>query len=435
MKEDFLHFIWKEQLFDSFQLTTVDGQSVLIIDKGNYNHHSGPDFFNCQIKLDSILWAGNVEIHLRSSDWYRHQHQHDFAYENVILHVVLEHDMEVTRKDGSYIPTLILNNRFYKEAYYRYQRFFKSDSLIYPCLPHANKISQDIISSTLEKNLLDRIDDKSKIIFEQLERTKNNWDESFYHLLAKSFGFKVNAVPMQLLAESIPLTIIERESFELLKIESLLFGMAGLLDTINESAYQKKLKAEYKNQQNKYDLKSLHPSIWKFGKLRPSNFPTIRIAQFAMLLYKQKRIFKRCLNASATENLYKIFNVEASEYWTTHFHFENNAAPKMKLLGRESIDNIIINTIIPFCYAYGMHIGNKALLEKSIGWMNEMPAENNKFTRSWSKSNYKFRNAGDTQGLLQLNQKFCSMNKCVYCKIGSTILNLTLTLCEKPINK
>jgi len=424
MKEDFLHFVWKEQLFDAAVLKTEDGQLVQIIDKGQYNHNAGPDFFNCQIQFDNIIWAGNIEIHIKSSDWYKHNHQDDHSYDNVILHVVLVHDMNVHRKDRSIIPTITLQNRFYQESLSRYQRFFQSNSMVYPCRPYLEKMEETIIRKMLSSCLTDRLENKNKIILEQLTQTKNNWDESFYHLLAKSFGFKVNAVPLQLLAESIPLTTIERESNELFKIESLLFGVGGLLQTTIEDPYVIKLKKEFEHQQNKYKLQSLHPAIWKFGKLRPPNFPTIRIAQFAMLLYRQKRIFKRCLNASTLESLQLIFSIEASEFWTTHFHFEKSSNANSKLLGIESINNIIINVVIPFCYAYGKHIGSKTLLDKSIEWLNQIKPEKNKYTEIWEQSNYKFSNAGETQGLIELNNRYCVKNKCIHCKIGSSVMKM-----------
>jgi hypothetical protein len=424
MKEDFLHFVWKEQLFDAAVLKTEDGQLVQIIDKGQYNHNAGPDFFNCQIQFDNIIWAGNIEIHIKSSDWYKHNHQDDHSYDNVILHVVLVHDMNVHRKDRSIIPTITLQNRFYQESLSRYQRFFQSNSMVYPCRPYLEKMEETIIRKMLSSCLTDRLESKNKIILEQLTQTKNNWDESFYHLLAKSFGFKVNAVPLQLLAESIPLTIIERESNELFKIESLLFGVGGLLQTTIDDPYVIKLKKEFEHQQNKYKLQSLHPAIWKFGKLRPPNFPTIRIAQFAMLLYRQKRIFKRCLNASTLESLQLIFSVEASEFWTTHFHFEKSSNANSKLLGIESINNIIINVVIPFCYAYGKYIGSKTLLDKSIEWLNQIKPEKNKYTEIWEQSNYKFSNAGETQGLIELNNMYCVKNKCIHCKIGSSVMKM-----------
>jgi hypothetical protein len=424
MKEDFLHFVWKEQLFDAAVLKTEDGQLVQIIDKGQYNHNAGPDFFNCQIQFDNIIWAGNIEIHIKSSDWYKHNHQDDHSYDNVILHVVLVHDMNVHRKDRSIIPTITLQNRFYQESLSRYQRFFQSNSMVYPCRPYLEKMEETIIRKMLSSCLTDRLESKNKIILEQLTQTKNNWDESFYHLLAKSFGFKVNAVPLQLLAESIPLTIIERESNELFKIESLLFGVGGLLQTTTDDPYVIKLKKEFEHQQNKYKLQSLHPAIWKFGKLRPPNFPTIRIAQFAMLLYRQKRIFKRCLNASTLESLQLIFSIEASEFWTTHFHFEKSSNANSKLLGIESINNIIINVVIPFCYAYGKHIGSKTLLDKSIEWLNQIKPEKNKYTEIWEQSNYKFSNAGETQGLIELNNMYCVKNKCIHCTIGSSVMKM-----------
>ena len=424
MKEDFLHFVWKEQLFNTAGLKTEEGHPIQIIEKGQYNHHAGPDFFNCQIAIDNITWAGNIEIHIKSSDWYRHKHHEDPTYDNVILHVVLEHDMNVHRKDLSVIPTITLKNRFYQESLSRYQRFFLSSSMIYPCRPYIERLDKKIIEHTLSLSLKERLESKNKIILDQLKQTKNNWDESFYHLLAKSFGFKVNAVPLQLLAETIPLSLIEREANELLKVEALLFGVGGLLETTSDEPYVVRLKREFAHQQNKYNLQSLHPAIWKFGKLRPSNFPTIRIAQLAMLLYKQKRIFKRCINASTLENLQSIFTTEASDYWTTHFHFEKTSTCSPKLLGNESINNIIINAVIPFCYAYGKHIGSIILQNKSIEWLNQIKAEKNKYTDIWEQSNYQFSNAAETQGLIELNNSYCTKNKCIHCKIGSTVMKL-----------
>ena len=424
MKEDFLHFVWNEQLFDTTDLSTEEGHPIQIIDKGQYNHHAGPDFFNCQIMIENITWAGNIEIHIRSSDWYRHKHQEDPSYDNVILHVVLEHDMNVHRKDRSIIPTITLQNRFYQESLSRYQRFFLSNSIVYPCRPYLANLDKKIIEYMLLLCLRERLESKNKIIHDQLKQTKNNWDESFYHLLAKSFGFKVNAVPLQLLAETIPLSIIDRESNELFKVEALLFGVGGLLQTSSDDPYVMRLNKEFNHQKNKYNLQSLHPGIWKFGKLRPSNFPTIRIAQFAMLLYRQKRIFKRCINASTLENLQAIFNTEASEFWTTHFHFEKSSNTTTKILGIESINNLIINAVIPFCYAYGKHIGSKTLQEKSIEWLNQIKPEKNKYTEIWEQSNYEFSNSGETQGLIELNNRYCLKNKCVHCNIGSTVMKI-----------
>jgi hypothetical protein len=296
--------------------------------------------------------------------------------------------------------------------------------MVYPCRPYLESLDKTIIQQMLSSCLKERLESKNKIIIEHLKQTRNNWDESFYHLLAKSFGFKVNAVPLQLLAETIPLTIIERESNELLKIESLLFGVGGLLQTNDESPYVLKLKREFNHQQNKYKLQSLHPAIWKFGKLRPSNFPTIRIAQFAMLLYRQKRIFKRCINTSTLVSLQSIFEIEASDFWSTHFHFEKPSIAHSKQLGIESINNLIINAVIPFCYSYGKHIGSKILQDKSIEWLCQIKAEKNKYTAIWKQSNYEFSDAGETQGLIELNNAYCAKNKCVHCKIGSTVMKI-----------
>ncbi len=425
MKEDFLHFVWKEQLFDKSNLLTEDGQPVTVIDKGQYNFDAGPDFFNSKINLDNITWAGNIEIHLRSSDWFRHSHQEDHSYDNIILHVVLENDMIIHRKNGSIIPTISLKNRFYNESYLRYDRFFKTNSMIYPCMPHLESISEDIILATLETALHDRLNARADLIQEQLQQTNNNWEESFYHLLAKSFGFKVNAVPLQLLSETIPLSILERESNELIKIESLLFGVAGLLNLDSNSPYQKKLAKEFKHQQYKYNLQPLHPAIWKFGKLRPSNFPTVRIAQFAMLLYKQKRLFKKCIISNNLKNLRKLFTTEASEFWTTHFHFESTSEPIAKQLGNDSINSIIINTVIPFCYAYGKHIDNSIIQNKAVEWLKQLPAEKNKYVNNWGHPVYNFSNALQTQGLIQLNNSYCAKNRCIHCKIGCKILNIS----------
>ncbi|MFM7015649.1 MAG: DUF2851 family protein [Bacteroidota bacterium] len=431
MKEDFLHFIWKEQLFNTSNLKTCEGSAISIIDKGHYNHHSGPDFFNCQIKLDHLLWVGNVEIHLRSSDWYRHKHQEDIAYDNVILHVVLENDMEVYRSNGTTIPTLSLKDKFYKESYLRYERFFNSGTLMYPCIQNLSKVPKKIIEDTLSKNLENRILKNTSTIKDQLVITNNHWEEAFYHLLAKAFGFKVNAVPLQLLAETIPYTIIERESNDIFKIESLLFGVAGLLNTIEASPYLSKLKTEFKHQQKKYSLDALHPSIWKFGKLRPSNFPTIRISQLSMLLYKQKRLFKRCIHSNTIEDVKKLLITEASDYWATHYHFEKSTQPIVKHLGEESINGIIINCIVPFCYAYGLQIGNHEIQRKAHEWLKQLPAEKNKFTKLWNNASVQFINSSETQGLIQLNNSYCMKDKCVYCKIGSSILNLNFDQCEK----
>ena len=405
MKEDFLHFIWKEQLFSSSNLSSEEGNQITILEIGQYNHHAGPDFFNCQLKIDDMIWVGNVEIHIRSSDWYKHQHHQDLAYDNVILHVVLEKDSIVSRSNGTIIPTLVLKDRFYKESYLRYHRFFSSGSLVYPCKPYLKNINPKLIQETLDQNYQSRLKSKTDLINEQLKMNKSDWEETFYHLLAKAFGFKVNAVPLQLLAETIPLKTVNKESDSILKIEALLFGTAGLLNANSPSPYLSKLQTEFRFQQLKYRIGTLHPSIWKFGKLRPTNFPTIRIAQLAMLLYRQKRLFKRCIQATSIEQLEKILSTDVSDYWMHHYHFEKSTAPSTKLLGNESLHTIIANTIIPFCYAYGKHINEEKLIDKAYTWIKELWPEKNKYTKIWEQAGIKFNSMKETQGLLQLHKE------------------------------
>ena len=289
MTEDFIHFIWKYSYFDSNSLFTTKGDKIEIIKLGEHNTNAGPDFFNAKIKIGDTLWVGNVEIHINSSDWIKHKHSLDNAYNNVILHVVLKYDIDINRQNGEIIPALELKYDINFED--RYHQLMKNKQWI-PCQSYLPAVNKFDIHFWLAKIAIERLHSKSSIIEEKLARNNNNWEESYYHKLARSFGMNVNSEPFELLAMSLPLLILAKHKNNLFQIESLLFGQAGFLNEIMPNElYYVKLQKEYIFLKKKYQLKAIEKHQWKFLRLRPSNFPTIRISQFANLIYKSTSLF------------------------------------------------------------------------------------------------------------------------------------------------
>ena len=420
MTEEFLHYIWKYRNFNQDSLHTTEGEPVEILQPGEQNSDAGPDFFNARIRIGQMLWVGNVEIHIRASDWNRHGHPQDPAYGNIILHVVHEADEWVQHPGGRTIPTLELNGLVPAGLYRKYLDFSRSKAWV-PCGSQVQEVNPGILVVWLERLLTERLEQKSHRILESLRQNQNNWEETFYQYLARNMGFRVNALPFELLAKSCPLNLLGRYRDNLFQLEALLFGQAGLLEEHFVETYPQRLQSEYQFLAHKHELEPLHAHLWKFHRLRPMNFPSLRIAQFARVI-QSAPLFSRLLDHGGMSELKKVFGRGVSEYWHTHFHFGKPSPPGKKLMGEEMIENIAINTLAPFLFLYARQKGEEQAAEKAFDLLSETGPENNAILREWKKLGLKARDGGRTQALIELKTQYCNFRRCLDCAIGQNLL-------------
>ena len=422
LPEDFLHYIWKCTLYESTDLRTHLDEELRVLDPGQPNHHSGPDFSNARILIGNTLWAGNVEIHIRSSDWLRHQHQQDPAYQNVILHVVFEHDKEICRDDGSPIPSLILKQRIPEELRERYLSLMGSLHSI-PCQDYFGRVNPIYIRAAIDRAFAERLEQRSHRVFDLVQELKGSWEEAFYLTLARNFGFQVNALPFEMLARSLPLNIIQRYADRSLLIEALLFGQAGFLQQKLSDGYPRQLQAEYRFLKNKHRLRPIEKYLWKFMRLRPSNFPGRRLAQFAALLSRSHHLLSHILEISDLERLRRLFSdLEIPVYWRTHYRFDEEVTESSAEIGQEAVHNLLINTVSVFLAAYGKYSGEEKFLHRSVSLLEQIPAEQNRILRLFQKLGYRGANALESQALVQLKKYYCDEKKCLSCELGSKLV-------------
>ncbi len=426
MNEQFLQYIWKNKLLKTKSVTTKQGDSVDILDFGKENKDAGPDFLNSKIKIDNILWAGNVEIHVNRSDWYKHNHHKDENYKNIILHVVYKDDIDENASHLANIPTLEINNLFDKELYYKYQTFIQSKNWI-PCQHNLNDVQSIIVMNWLNRLLVERLERKAEEIEHYLNFFKNDWLETLYFFLSKNFGFKKNSTGFEMLAKSLPYKILSKHRDQILQLEALLFGQAGLLKESYTESYPKELLKEYSFLRKKYNLKPIDPKLWKFSKLRPPNFPTIRLSQFAHLIHASENLWEIMVKSNEPAEIRKLLDVKASKYWDDHYVFEKISRGKPKKLGESCIDSILINTIGPVMFVYGKQTINQGLCEKALHLFSEIKPENNSIITNWTKNGIKSLNAADTQALIELKKNYCTPKKCLQCAIGNALLKKTLS--------
>lgn len=419
MDEKLLQYIWTHKLFTLSGIKTVSGDTLSILSVGVPNFNSGPDYVDVRIKINDTLWVGCMEIHLKSSDWDRHKHQQDKAYSNVILHVVYEHDKEVYTEAGVQLPTLELKSLINQEIVDTYKSYMNTSYDI-ACRNQFCKVDQFRLFSWLDRLLIERLEERTQEIEQLLEKKVHHKEEVFYHYLAKAFGFKTNAAPFSLLAESLPLSCLAKQKDNLLQIEAMLFGQADLLPTDYTDEYTDALRKEYTFLQKKFSLTpSCQSSAWKFAKLYPSGFPTIRIAQFAALVYRSSSLLSKVLQAENIEELTKLFTVKASDYWNSHYQFGKASSKVMdKALGKAAVNSLLINTVLPFMYAYSQWESNQALQSKVIHFYENLPLENNNIVRKFITHRPDFSNALHSQSLIQLYNKYCSSKQCLRCGIG-----------------
>ena len=420
MKEDFLHYLWKFKKFDSLNLKTFNGEEITIVNVGQYLELAGPDFFNAQIVIGKQKWAGNVEIHLKSSDWYVHHHERDEAYENVILHVVWEHDTEIFRSNNTEIPVLELKTYIDAATIANYQYLMAPKSWIY-CEKQLRDIKEFTLKNWQERLFFERLERKSNPIFELLKRTNNDWESVLFCLLAKNFGLNTNGEIFFKIAQTISFSTIRKESFEVENLEALLLGIAGLLDAEKEDNYFKDLKFRYFYLLHKYQIEKKVFEPVQFFKHRPDNFPTIRLSQLANLYHVQLNLFSVISTLNSVKNIFEVFNVSASEYWQNHYQFDKESPKKKKKLSKSFIDLVIINTIIPLQFAYAKSQG-KEISEDLIQLINGVAPEKNAIIDKFGSFGIKAENAFETQSLLQLKNEYCNKSRCLECAFGMELL-------------
>lgn len=422
MKEEFLIYLWSQRLL-STELKTQQNQNITILKPGARNSDSGPDFFNALIKLGNKTWAGNVEIHVNSSDWDKHGHTHDKAYDNIILHVVYNDDKPIKRNSGEIIPCLELKNSFNENIILTYNDFMSARTWI-ACENMISEVGHFDLHQWLDKLTIERLEIRATQILTELEQNKYNFQETFYHKLAKGFGFNTNATAFELMAVNTPLSILSKHRNNLLQIEALLFGQAGFLNQEYSDDYPNQLKREYLFLSHKYNLKPLDKKLWKFMRLRPSNFPTIRISQFTLFIQKSEGLLTRIFETKSLQTVISLFETFTSEYWENHYQFDKTSKKRSKKkLGTNSIDLLIINTIVPFMFAYGQINNMPILKDRSIEWLEKTKAENNLIIKNFSKHNIKPSNAFQSQALIQLYKEYCINRRCLECRIGHKLMS------------
>jgi hypothetical protein len=422
MTEEFLHYLWKFRLINK-DLQSRSGESIIVIHPGEHNHDGGPDFLNSRIRIGETTWAGNVEIHVDEGDWFRHRHHIDKAYENVILHVVFEDEEKFCNQFDYHLPVLILKGEFPENIQERYEDFLRNRSWI-PCEYLARDCDPSHFIHWAPALLSERLESRVTQWEGELELNRYDWEETLHQCIARSFGLRINTLPFELLAKSLPLKIIRKYKNSQGSLEALAFGQAGMLNRCFSDDYPQELKKEYEFLAAKYSLKPIDPSMWKYLRLRPSSFPTIRIAQWAVLLQKADRLFSVILECRKPGDLFDFFSLIASGYWDNHFLFDRQAQGKPKMTGDSTIQLIIINAVAPFLFFYGLNKGIQDIRDKAIALIEGMDAENNSIITRWRHLGFPAGNALQTQALIQLKTNYCDRKRCLECRIGIKLLNL-----------
>jgi hypothetical protein len=421
MKEELLHFIWNYKLFDSHQLKSVNGIPIKIFHQGELNKDSGPDFFNAKIEVDGLTLAGNIEIHVNSSDWTRHKHENDTAYNNLILHVVYEHDKEIRQNTNFNVEVVELKYYLDPKVMKNYSALISSSHDL-PCAHQIKDVAALKLQAWLQRMLIERLEDKTNYVHHIFEAAQNDFSQTLYISLARNFGFKVNSEPFELLAKHLPLNILLKHSSNLFQLEALLYGCAGFLNKSYKEKYLQQLQNEFEFLKNKYKLKELDISLWKFLRLRPANFPTVRLWQFAMVIHKCPELFTSPENFNSMELLSKAISFSHHGYFSDHYKLDGPSVPKIKGIGKSSVENILINTIAPFLFFYGQQTGKDKFIEAAVECFENLPFEDNVKTRHFVKAGLKFKNSGESQGIIQLFDNYCKNMRCLNCGVASDLL-------------
>ncbi|MEZ4859116.1 MAG: DUF2851 family protein [Flavobacteriaceae bacterium] len=421
MKEDFLHYLWKFQKFSTVNLFTTNKKPSKVINVGIQNPNAGPDFLMAHVEIDGQLWVGNVEIHVKSSDWYAHQHEKDAHYDNVILHVVWEHDVPIFRSDNSVLQTLEVKDIVEENTMQRYYQLFSEKQPFIPCEKTFGTIDDFIFQNWLWRLFVERLEKKSEVVMQELKATQNNWEAVLFILLCKNFGLTLNGDSFYSVAKSMDYAIIKKCSANVLKLEAILYGQAGMLEQEKTGKYFSMLKDSFDYSKTMYKISNQGVIFSKFFRLRPPNFPTIRISQLAVLWTSRPYIFSEIMEAKTKETFYELFNVAASEYWDTHYNFEISSSKRKKSITKGFVDLLLINTIIPLKFAYATQQGLD-ITEELIDLAVSLPVENNTIISKFQSLRSIENSAWHSQSLLQLKNEYCSKQRCMQCELGNFIL-------------
>ncbi|MDR6301187.1 DUF2851 family protein [Mesonia maritima] len=425
MQEAFLHYCWKFKKFDFLNAETSAGENIQLLSVGQHNEsESGPDFFNAKLKIDEQVWAGNVEIHLKSSDWYAHHHEKDTNYDNVILHVVWKHDVEIYRKNNTEIPCLELKNYVPPKFISNYKNLLQSNYRWINCENEFHEFPDFLLQHWLERLFIERLEEKSERILKLLAESNTNWEAVLFQLLAKNFGLNKNGNAFLEMAGSIPFSAVQKTE-DVFQLEAIFFGQANMLEEEKEDAYYNQLRKEYKYLKRKFHLKKHSHIQVEYFRLRPSNFPTIRLSQLAMFYGNAQHLFSKIIQENSLDKIYQLLEVETSAYWKSHYSFGKESKEKSKKVSKNFINLVIINTLVPLKFCYQKYIG-KNNSEELVELMRELPAEKNSVIKKFNSLRKKTAtNALESQALLQLKPNYCDKNRCLHCKLGLSLLQKT----------
>jgi len=413
--ERLLQFIWQFQYFNQGELQSTSGEAIQVIFQGTYNTNQGPDFTDAKIKIGKTTWAGNVELHLLSSDWKKHNHHHDRNYDNVILHVVWEDDFPDYN-----IPVLNLKTRVAKVLLQRYEELMKAQGFI-PCENAIASVKPIVLEGWKERLLAERLIRRSAIVETFLDQNGHHWEETFWWLLARNFGIKINADAFEAMARSIPVNILAKHKNQIHQLEALLMGQSNLLNEKFKEDYPIMLQKEYEFYKSKYNIK-LHSYTPFFLRMRPGNFPTIRLGQLAMLIHQSEHLFSKIKETGSVKDVKKWLDVTANDYWHYHYRFDEPSPFKKKTLGAGKIDNILINTVCTVLFAYGDFNKEQKYKDRAVQWLEEITAETNSITKGFQQVGLQNKNARDSQALIELKNEFCNKKRCLDCAVGNALL-------------
>jgi Protein of unknown function (DUF2851) len=419
MTESLLHFVWKHKLLEQQQLFTTDGMPIQIIHQGLHNHHSGPDFSNAKIKIGEVLWAGQIELHIHSSDYKKHGHQHDKAYNNVVLHVVWQHDMN---ESPVHCPTLVLQGKIPLHIIRNYEKL-NAESNSVACHQLIHQVNELTWQSTIDRMAAERLQRKTDLIFELLKQNENNWEETFYQLLAKNFGMSVNGDSFLKLAKMLPVKVLAKHKLSLPQLEAMLMGCGGFLNEVFSDTYLNQLQKEFHFLKHKHQLPQMEKVEWKFARMRPSNFPTIKMAQLAMLIFNASHLFSKILATENVTELKKLFATQVSSYWQQHYSPDTLSTKNKKQLHENSQELILINTVAPMLYAYGIWRDEDPIKQRALNLLEQIKAEKNGLLTQWKALNRTAVTAYQSQALIELRNEYCNPKKCVECTIGMKIIS------------
>ncbi|MDR0970430.1 MAG: DUF2851 family protein [Lentimicrobiaceae bacterium] len=420
MKEVFLSYLWENKLLKP-NLRTTTGDPIELISVGTRNIDSGPDFLQAKLKIGETIWVGNIEIHVFSSDWYKHGHDNDKAYQNVILHVVYEADKPVKTIKNTMIPQLELKNIFDVRLLERYNDFLSSKNRI-ACEKLASSVQEFTWLSWLDRLVIERLENKIGTVLTLFEQCKGDWEETFYRLLLRNFGVKANVDPFEKLASLLPLKNLLKHADNLLQIEAMLFGVSGLLEADFQDEYPKLLQREFRMLRSKFDLPVMPAEQWRFLRMRPANFPTIRLAQLATLIHRNSALFSKIKNSKTIAIQKQFFSAQTSSYWDTHYMFDKPSQNKLKTMGESSIDLLLINTVIPLLFFYGKQRNEAYWCEKAISMFDQLKPEKNNITTYFESIGVMTRSAMQSQALIELYTHYCESKRCLNCRIGCVLI-------------